>query len=149
VSADTLLGTGDEPGELAGHGPLTAPHARTLAFAPGSRWRWLLNAGDGTLIHASPRTYTPTHAVARYVRLRDHTCAFPHCTMPAARCDLDHKTPFNQGGPTTPDNLHPLCRHHHQLKTQGRVVSGFGVVSSVLVGEGVGRWGGLVEQSVV
>jgi hypothetical protein len=117
VSADTLLRGGHEPGELGGHGPLTPAHARQLALAPGSRWRWLLAAGDGTLIHASARTYTPTTAVARFVRLRDHTCAFPHCAMPATRCDLDHTTPFNAGGPTTPDNLHPLCRHHHQLKT--------------------------------
>jgi hypothetical protein len=89
VGADTLLRGGHEPGELGGHGPLTATHARQLAFAPGSRWRWLLAAGDGTLIHASPNTYTPTRAVARFVRLRDHTCAFPHCAMPAARCDCD------------------------------------------------------------
>jgi hypothetical protein len=32
-------------------------------------------------------------------------------------CDLDHIVPFNQGGPTTPQNLHPACRRHHQLKT--------------------------------
>jgi hypothetical protein len=118
VSADTLLRGGHEPAELSGHGPLTATHARQLAFAPGSQWRWLLAAGDGTLIHASPNTYTPTRAVARFVRLRDKTCAFPHCHMPATRCDLDHTVPFNAGGPTTPDNLHPLCRHHHQLNTR-------------------------------
>jgi Domain of unknown function (DUF222) len=119
VSADTLLSDGTEPGDLTGHGPITATHARQLAFAPGSRWRWLLAAGDGTLIHASPRTYTPTKAVARFVRLRDRTCAFPHCHMPATRCDLDHTVPFNNGGPTIPENLHPLCRRHHQLKTLG------------------------------
>ncbi|HEV3172429.1 MAG TPA: DUF222 domain-containing protein [Actinocrinis sp.] len=118
VSADTLLRGGHEPAELSGHGPITATHARQLAFAPGSQWRWLLAAKDGTLIHASPNTYTPTRAVARFVRLRDKTCAFPHCHMPATRCDLDHTVPFNAGGPTTPDNLHPLCRHHHQLKTR-------------------------------
>jgi hypothetical protein len=44
--------------------------------------------------------------------------------MPAARCDLDHITPFNHhrpehGGATTPQNLHALCRRHHRLKTAG------------------------------
>jgi hypothetical protein len=89
VTADTLLRGGHEPAELAGHGPLTPAHARQLAFTPGSQWRWLLAAGDGTLLHASERTYTPTRAVARFVRLRDKTCAFPHCAMPATRCDCD------------------------------------------------------------
>ncbi|MGI3198029.1 HNH endonuclease [Streptomyces sp. GLT-R25] len=42
--------------------------------------------------------------------------------MPARRCDLDHVRPFDharpeRGGPTTPENLQPLCRRHHRLKT--------------------------------
>ena len=36
--------------------------------------------------------------------------------MPAADCDLDHTVARSQGGPTTTDNLAPLCRHHHRLK---------------------------------
>ena len=53
---------------------------------------------------------------------RDQYCAFPTCRMPAHRCDLDHIQPFNHhtphsGGQTTPDNLQPLCRRHHRLKT--------------------------------
>ncbi|MGH6656981.1 MAG: HNH endonuclease [Actinocrinis sp.] len=44
--------------------------------------------------------------------------------MPAVRTDLDHIVPFNhqhpsRGGPTTAENLQPLCRHHHRLKHQG------------------------------
>ncbi|WP_225869048.1 HNH endonuclease signature motif containing protein, partial [Nocardioides sp. Root79] len=45
------------------------------------------------------------------------TCRFPHCTRPAKRCDLDHATPHNKGGPTCPCNLVPLCRRHHRAKT--------------------------------
>lgn len=42
--------------------------------------------------------------------------------MPAHRCDLDHREPFNHddpeaGGQTVPENLHPLCRRHHRMKT--------------------------------
>jgi len=51
------------------------------------------------------------------VQLRDHTCRFPHCTRPAPRCDLDHHRPHDQGGPTCPCNLVPLCRRHHRAKT--------------------------------
>ena len=48
---------------------------------------------------------------------RDLTCVFPWCTRPADKCDLDHVIPFSEGGPTASDNLAPLCRRHHRLKT--------------------------------
>ncbi|MGH6655362.1 MAG: DUF222 domain-containing protein [Actinocrinis sp.] len=125
VGIGTLLGTDQQPGELRGHGPLGAAQARALAFAPGSLWRRLITTPDGILLHADPRTYRPPAALDRLVRLRDQYCTFPGCTMPAAYCDIDHIEPFNHadpeaGGPTTPENLQALCRHHHQLKTTGR-----------------------------
>ena len=53
----------------------------------------------------------------RRVHLRDHSCRFPNCPKPAVRCDLDHRTPYDQGGPTCPCQLVPLCRRHHRAKT--------------------------------
>jgi hypothetical protein len=94
-------------------------------MAPGSLWRWLAYDPDtGTLIKTAPRVYQPTAEVRRFVQARDRTCAFPGCTRPACRCDLDHVEPFNHdcpqhGGQTTKENLIPLCRHHHQIKTAG------------------------------
>ena len=32
-------------------------------------------------------------------------------------CDDDHVIPYAEGGPTASDNLAPLCRRHHRLKT--------------------------------
>ncbi|MCD4526959.1 HNH endonuclease signature motif containing protein [Nocardioides sp. cx-173] len=52
--------------------------------------------------------------------LVDHHCVFPWCTRPAERCDHDHVTPYNKGGPTCSCNSAPLCRGHHRLKTHGR-----------------------------
>ena len=86
---------------------------------PTARWRFLLTSSDGTPVHASPRTYTPTAAIKRLTELKHTTCAFPHCHMPADRCDLDHNTPYANGGPTSVDNLAPLCRRHHNGKTRG------------------------------
>ena len=60
-------------------------------------------------------SYRPPPALARHVRLRDGTCRFPGCTVPARECDLDHLIPFPLG-PTSADNLHALCRRHHGLK---------------------------------
>ena len=48
---------------------------------------------------------------------RDLTCVFPWCTRPAEACDPDHVIPYSEGGPTASDNLAPLCRRHHRLKT--------------------------------
>ena len=49
--------------------------------------------------------------------LRHPTCVFPWCTRPARHADADHTVPHNKGGPTSDDNLAPLCRRHHRLKT--------------------------------
>ena len=38
------------------------------------------------------------------------------CRRPGSQCDLDHVVPFPAGG-TCADNLAPLCRYHHRLKT--------------------------------
>jgi 5-methylcytosine-specific restriction endonuclease McrA len=48
---------------------------------------------------------------------RDLTCVFPWCTRPAEPCDIDHVIPYSEGGATASDNLAPLCRRHHRLKT--------------------------------
>ncbi len=50
-------------------------------------------------------------------RERDLTCVFPWCNHPARRCDTDHVIAHADGGPTATDNLAPLCRGHHRLKT--------------------------------
>lgn len=64
--------------------------------------------------------YSPTPAMAAYARARDGTCVFPGCHIPAERCQLDHRIPYDEGGETTPDNLFCLCQHHHNVKTDRR-----------------------------
>ena len=51
---------------------------------------------------------------------RDGTCIHPWCTRPAISCDDDHCVPYDDGGPTSSDNIAPLCRRHHRTKTHGR-----------------------------
>ena len=64
--------------------------------------------------------------MTEFVRLRDPHCVFPGCKKRSRHCDLDHIEPYvrpDDGGPpsqTHPDNLAPLCRHHHRVKTHGR-----------------------------
>ena len=112
------------PAELRGIGPITAAQARQVAFGKNATWRRSLTAADGRLLHTDPHMYKPTASVERWVRMRDRHCIFPGCAMPAARCDLDHITPFNHdmpeaGAATVPQNLQALCRRHHRIKTAG------------------------------
>jgi hypothetical protein len=125
VGLDTLLRLDEQPGELTGYGPITAYTARMLAAQDDAVWRRLLTAPEsGLVVKTDPQAYRPTAEVRRQVSARDGHCGFPGCAMPAARTDLDHVIAFNhrhpeRGGPTTAENLQPLCRHHHQLKTHG------------------------------
>ena len=65
----------------------------------------------------------PPEAMRELVILRDAFCVFPGCRRDSRSCDLDHITayiPMNDGGPpgqTNPQNLAPLCRTHHRIKT--------------------------------
>ncbi len=72
----------------------------------------------GAVDHLDEHTYRPGAALARLVRARDGTCRYPGCATPAARCDLDHVTPY-PAGPTTAANLQTLCRSHHGFKHHG------------------------------
>ncbi|WP_338888152.1 HNH endonuclease signature motif containing protein [Rhodococcus sovatensis] len=67
-------------------------------------------------------TYRPTATLVALVRATYSTCTFPGCSVPAARCDIDHIVPFDHndppaGGWTILENLHPLCPYHHHAKT--------------------------------
>lgn len=120
VPITTLLGVDDEPGELAGYGPVPSEMARRIAAGANSRWRRLLtDPTNGTLLDVATTGYRPPPALDRHVRTRDGTCRFPGCRRSAWSGDLDHTVPYPHG-PTAADNLTALCRHHHQLKTSGR-----------------------------
>ncbi|RJS47370.1 HNH endonuclease signature motif containing protein [Nocardioides cavernaquae] len=55
--------------------------------------------------------------IKRRVELTRPTCAHPWCNRTAEHCDKDHVVPYDSGGSTSTDNLAPLCRRHHRLKT--------------------------------
>lgn len=119
VAASTLLGLDDAPGELTGYGPVPADVARLLAT--DATWRTLLTDRAGTVTAVGERTYRPGAVLTRHVAARDRTCTFVGCSRPAFQCDIDHRVPFSADRPATeqthPDNLHALCRFHHNLKT--------------------------------
>ncbi|MFV0458844.1 MAG: DUF222 domain-containing protein, partial [Actinomycetales bacterium] len=115
IDLPTLLGLAENPAHLGGYGPLPAHVARDLAG--DATWtRIITDPITTTPLDISTRSYRPTAAIRRHLNHINQTCTFPGCTVPAARCDADHLTPYPQG-PTSLDNLHHLCRPHHLLKT--------------------------------
>ncbi|HEX4428692.1 MAG TPA: DUF222 domain-containing protein [Frankiaceae bacterium] len=115
----TLLGLQDNPGELAGYGPLPAPLARILA-ADGRWRRMILHPLTGALLDLGHTSYRPSTQLARFVNTRDRTCVFPTCSRAAERCEIDHRQPYRPGDPTggrtDRSNLHPECGNHHKVK---------------------------------
>ena len=98
---------------------------------------WLSRVSDVVFETAKPaatKAYSPTKEQARYVRARDGQCRHPGCDVEAHKCEIDHIVPFSASGATDVDNLHLLCKRHHQLKTARYV--------SLLMGfSGVQAWG--------
>jgi hypothetical protein len=82
-------------------------------LAADAKTRPLTHPGDAP---PEPR-YTPSRALAEFVRCRDLTCRFPGCEVPAFTTDIDHTIAYADGGPTQAANLKCLCRLHHLLKT--------------------------------
>lgn len=65
--------------------------------------------------HGRDRRF-PSMPLRRSLQVRDRTCGFPGCRMPARHSDLDHIRQWLSGGPTQGHNLTSLCRHDHRLK---------------------------------
>jgi Domain of unknown function (DUF222) len=109
ASQDTLNG-GQAPGsELSADGLITpeliAELAKSAKLVP------LVHPG-----YAPPEPgYTPSRALADFVRARDLTCRWPGCDVPAIDCDLDHTIPHARGGKTHAANIKCYCRTHQRL----------------------------------
>lgn len=123
VSLATLVKLTQTPARLGPYAPLVAEIARQIfdkQLATGVKVCWTVTGSDGAALHHGQMRYRPSEAMRRLVQARDQTCRFPTCRRPATACDLDHTRPYDEGGPTCPCNLAPLCRRHHQLKqTEG------------------------------
>jgi len=104
MAHSTLIGADDHPAELVGIGPIPASLAREAAA--DSVWRRLITDPlSGTLLDHGRTTYHPPTGLADHVRARDVHCRFPGCRRRAADAELDHITPWSDGGTTSEPNL--------------------------------------------
>ncbi|MBK6872586.1 MAG: hypothetical protein IPG94_14810 [Kineosporiaceae bacterium] len=133
VPLSAVLGA-DGIGEANDYGPLTADAIRELLaglhrMGATATWRCLVTddtpgspthgtvLGIGKAPHALVRT--ATGLLRELVQAREQCCTFPGCRRRAITCEVDHRTPHAEGGPTCECNLHPLCKHHHRLRDRG------------------------------
>lgn len=94
ATAGTILGLEDQPAVPDGYGVVPPGVARRLAAR--STWEPLLvDAVSGEPLARSTRRYAPTQSLRDALAVRDRTCTFPGCRVPAARSDIDHIEPFD------------------------------------------------------
>lgn len=116
IDLPTLMGLAENPGELAGYGPIPASIAREIAS--DARWkRFITEPITGNLLDFGREHYEPPQALKDFLIARDRTCRFPGCRRSATLSDLDHAESWSSGGETSPENLGALCRRHHKMKT--------------------------------
>ncbi len=120
VDLATLTQLSDSSAELAGYGPVIADIAQQITQQRhDAEWRYTVDDPDTGTLHTGITRRRPTTAQRRYLEARWRHCVFPGCRMPASGCDLDHRTPHSQGGPTSCHNLTPCCRRHHLTRHHG------------------------------
>jgi hypothetical protein len=119
VPAATLAGLSDGPGNLHGFGPVFAEIARKLV-RENIDGEWTFTVTDnGQPVATGTLARRPTTSQQRHLQANYSKCVMVGCRFDSADCDLDHRKPRVDGGPTENDNLAPLCRHHHMTRHHG------------------------------
>ena len=106
--------------------PLDAQAADEVIARAKWVYRMFTDPQTGVVLESAPTKYQIPAALKRMVEARHPDCSAPWCAVPARVCEKDHIEPFNHkdpenGGLTVMENLHPLCKRHHQEKTQKRL----------------------------
>lgn len=127
----TERGTGDRsavgvPGTVNG-APVAPDVARQLVGSGHSTvYRLLTDPVTGVVLDHAAEKYTIPDPLRTALVEKWQFCTLPGCDRSAVKAELDHIIPFNHsspwdGGLTTMQNLHPLCRQHHQMKTERKI----------------------------
>ncbi len=103
----------DETCEIVGVGPI--PVATAKAMMSDCILKVLVIDGTDVRTVAHAGRTIPTK-IRTALRARTTTCEVPGCDT-GKGLEIDHITPFADGGPTTLANLQLLCGHHHRQKT--------------------------------
>lgn len=123
-----MLEGGDAPGlptpeaELVGHGPIDPHTAKQIFLDTGVFRRVIVDPIRSVVIDMDRRSRHATQAQRDWLVLQHGTCARDGCDNLALDADIDHQTPWAQGGRTNLDELRPLCPRDHRARHQTRAV---------------------------
>ena len=98
-------------------GQVTVEQVQEWCATPGTRVVVgpVLDLGE----HLEFQGYQPPDRLREQITTLNPRCVFPYCSRASGDADLDHIVPYGRGGPTSSENLAPLCRAHHRAKTSG------------------------------
>ncbi|HWJ11783.1 MAG TPA: DUF222 domain-containing protein [Nocardioides sp.] len=100
---------------MEGHGPVTVEWVRHLTahLACQVKVQPVIDLNQGASVDA----YEIPNRLREAVHLIHPGDVFPFAASRSRKVDLDHQIPYSEGGPTSTDNLGPLTRTHHRIKT--------------------------------
>ncbi len=88
-----------------------------------SSWRRVVQGVDGITLDISAKQRFYTGLARLGVVISHDTCFWPGCDVASTQCEIDHRRPWAQGGPTTQHNGAPACHKHNRLKERGYSVT--------------------------
>jgi len=115
VVADIGLIDGTDPAgrcEIPGTGPV--PPSILELLSPDTKLAGMIFSGNGTPLWLGRSRRGVSVGQRLAIAVRDRGCV--RCGAPMHSCEIHHKRPWEQGGPTDIDNLEALCREHHRLE---------------------------------
>ncbi|GAA4395634.1 HNH endonuclease signature motif containing protein [Brevibacterium pityocampae] len=119
----SLTGHAELPGHWSDGGPVPAEMAQRFASRSSTFYRILTDPVSGAVCDEAARSYVIPKGTRMTMNEKWMWCTAPGCARRAETCDADHAIPFDHadpaaGGRTDLENLHPLCRAHHLMKTK-------------------------------
>jgi len=99
--------------------PLEVNEAFLDSLINGVR-RVVIDAKGVVINMSEKRFFTGFARIA--LNISQSECEWPGCHVPGSRCQADHTTPKNRGGPTTQQNASMFCRRHNRHKERGYTV---------------------------
>ncbi len=100
---------------MEGHGPVTVAFVRHLVshIAGQVKVQPVIDLNQGASVDA----YEIPQKLREAVHLIHPGDVFPYAANLGKQVDIDHQIPYSEGGKTSTDNLGPLTRTHHRIKT--------------------------------
>jgi hypothetical protein len=104
-------------GRVEGHGPVTEAWIRRVV---GPAARITVHPVVDLTAQAPLDAYEIPQRHRRAVHLLTPADTFPFATCTSRKMQIDHTTPFDEGGVSALGNYGPMTATHHRIKTHGR-----------------------------